>query len=62
MDKHIWSQDDADRAIVHGLWHSGAAICRGSPDEWDRAKEQFDRVGRAPSPDEDGPDYSGDEF
>lgn len=38
------------RGFIHGTWHAGAGLVTGNPREYDRAREQFQKVDRPPSP------------
>ncbi|CAF0776814.1 unnamed protein product [Adineta steineri] len=41
--KDDYKEESCPRGIIHGIWHEGASIIRGSEDEHERAIEQFDK-------------------
>ena len=44
-----YKEDSKVRGFIHGTWHQGAGLITGNEREFDRAREQFDKVKR-PSP------------
>ena len=45
-----YKEDSRLRGLIHAGWHYGAGVKTGNEREYERAKEQFSRTTRAPSP------------